>query len=163
MSIKRQEREAEIEELQRSLSNLVTETTQHRTEMQKNAETWQAVELAKRDKVISDLSSLVEAKDEATAQLNDEFTVHVEELVCHNNPGKCRLTLTLTLTLATLTLTLTLTQVSTKVELAEAQSRNDELRRDLTRTRQKLSAAAARYTKLEAMYASEKDARGKKK
>lgn len=54
-------------------------------------------------------------------------------------------------------------QVSTKVELAEAQSKNDELRRDLTRTRQKLNAAAARYTKLEAMYASEKDARGKKK
>jgi len=56
--------------------------------MQKNAEAWRAVELAKRDQVISDLSSLVEAKDEATAQLNDEFTVHVEELVCHNNPGK---------------------------------------------------------------------------
>ena len=49
------------------------------------------------------------------------------------------------------------------MELAEARSKSDELRRDLTRTRQKLSAAAARYTKLEAMYASEKDAHGKKK
>lgn len=51
----------------------------------------------------------------------------------------------------------------TKMFLAENQSKHDELRRDLARTRSKLSAAAARYTKLEAMYASEKDARGKKK
>jgi BMFP domain-containing protein YqiC len=53
--------------------------------------------------------------------------------------------------------------VMTKMFLAENQSKHDELRRDLARTRSKLSAAAARYTKLEAMYASEKDARGKKK
>ena len=54
----------------------MTETTQHRTEMQRSSENWQHVELAKRDKVIADLSAVVEANDEVRLLPGQNALVH---------------------------------------------------------------------------------------
>jgi len=126
-----EEKDAEIRELQESLSNLVTEATEHRTQMQRNVTDWQKMELAKLNAKIADLEQALVKKDDAHIELEETFQDHLDNLVM------------------------------TKVAYADIQGRNEELKHEICGLKRKLANAVGRYTKLEAMYASAQNAANK--